>query len=84
MQGWLDFYDWHNDMVRQFAKDHPSLTYIEVKLEDDNLGKVMEEKLGVTAECWKNCRPQNPKCDEDMEKAKKEEEARTPSVNNAV
>lgn len=65
-QGWYGFYDWHNEMVRQFVRDHPSITYIEGQLEDENLGSVLAEKLGIEADCWKRCRPQFRQCDEDM------------------
>lgn len=46
------FYDWHTEMVRQFAKDHPSMTYIEVTLEGNDTGRILEEKTGVNASCW--------------------------------
>ena len=46
------FYDWHTEMVRQFAKDHPSMTYIEVTLEGNDTGQILEEKTGINASCW--------------------------------
>lgn len=50
------FYDWHTDMVRQFAKDHPSMTYIEVTLEGTETGRILEEQTGINASCWVNSR----------------------------
>ena len=50
------FYQWHASNTRQFAASHPSITYIEILLEDDNngteIGKQLEEKIGINASCW--------------------------------
>ena len=43
---WLDFYHWHTHLVRQFAKRHPTMTYIEVNLEANDTAIQLEEKLG--------------------------------------
>ena len=48
----LHFYDWHTEHVRKFAAQHPSMTYIEVKLEDTNTAQILEEKVGIPASCW--------------------------------
>ena len=47
-------YMWQVDYVRQFATEHPSLTYIEIKLEDgdDKNGAILEEAVGIPADCW--------------------------------
>ena len=48
----LHFYDWHTEHVRNFAKNHPSMTYIEVALEDDETGQILEDAIGIPAQCW--------------------------------
>lgn len=49
----LDFYQWHQENVRQFAINHPSLTFIEVHLEDSNAGAILEDNIGISRRCWK-------------------------------
>jgi hypothetical protein len=53
----------HANMVRSFAKAHPSLTYIEVELESNDTGRVLEERIGISRECWghSNANPRKPK-----------------------
>jgi hypothetical protein len=46
------FYLWQTKHVREFAADHPSLTYIEFSLDDTNAGAFLEEKIGIKAPCW--------------------------------
>lgn len=46
------FYEWHTQMVRKFALDHPSMTYIEVSLEGSDTGRILEERTGISASCW--------------------------------
>lgn len=63
------FYEWHTEMVRDFAKNHPSMTYIEVSLEGSSTGQILEEATGINASCWihsktkkgKRGRPQHQK-----------------------
>ena len=57
------FYEWHTEMVRQFTAERPSLTYVEVKLEDDvHTPKILEERTGISQSCWRHCRPQEKDC----------------------
>jgi hypothetical protein len=53
----------HANMVRSFAKAHPSLTYIEVELESNDTGRVLEERIGISRECWghSNANSRQPK-----------------------
>ena len=51
-QDFQNFYEWHQQLIRDFAKDHPSLTYIEVPLEASNAGELLEEQIGVPQTCW--------------------------------
>jgi hypothetical protein len=51
------FYENHSNRLRQFAKDHPSITYVELELEGPNMGQQMEDAFGGPASCWRNCQP---------------------------
>jgi hypothetical protein len=51
------FYEWHQDMVRTFARNHPSLTYVEVKLESPETPKILEDAFGIRKNCWGKCDP---------------------------
>ncbi|KAG7374316.1 hypothetical protein IV203_013411 [Nitzschia inconspicua] len=46
------FYEWQVEYVRQFSKDHPSITYIEIQLEDPGNGVILEDHIGIPAKCW--------------------------------
>jgi hypothetical protein len=52
-----EFYDWHTEMIRNFTREHPSLTYIEVKLESNETADILEERIGIPAFCWRHCLP---------------------------
>ena len=52
LEDFREFYEWHKDMIRTFALDHPSWTYIEVDLESPDAGLLLEERVGISAECW--------------------------------
>jgi Sulfotransferase domain len=56
LDGTLDdfraFYEWHKDMIRTFAREHPSWTYIEVDLEAPATGQILQDKVGIDASCW--------------------------------
>ena len=46
------FYHWHQQNLRDFVVAHPSLTYVEVALEDETIGEQLEAQIGVPAECF--------------------------------
>lgn len=46
------FYQWHKTLIRNFVQDHPSLTFIEIPLEADNTGQLLEEQVGIPQTCW--------------------------------
>lgn len=46
------FYEWHTQNIRNFVTQHPSLTYIEVALEDEAMGTILEERIGIPAQCF--------------------------------
>ena len=54
---WVDFYHAHTQKIREFAMKHPSLTYVEVKLEDEEMGKKMEGYTGIPSDCVMDCHP---------------------------
>ena len=62
----MRFYEAHNAMIRQFVRDRPSLTYIEVKLEAPDTGRILEEATGISADCWKKCKPEERHCEGDV------------------
>jgi hypothetical protein len=58
---WKDFqtyYDWHYTMVRDFAQNRPSLTYVEVQLDSPDTPHILEEAFGISSACWGKCDPQ--------------------------
>ena len=46
------FYAWHKGLIREFARSHPTITYLEIPLEADNTGQMLEEFTGVGKNCW--------------------------------
>jgi hypothetical protein len=48
----LQMYMDHVNTVRSFAQAHPSLTYIEVELESNQTGQILEDRIGISRECW--------------------------------
>jgi len=56
---WVKFYDNHTEYIRKFAKErqrrHPGMAFVEVELESPDTGRVLEEKIGLPASCWKHC-----------------------------
>lgn len=60
---WIRFYTGHTNMIREFVKDHPSLTYIEIDIESNYTAKVLFNRIGIRSTCWKRCRPENMFCD---------------------
>lgn len=63
-----EFYGRVVSNVRQFAKDHPSMTYLEPEdytLSSPEIGNWLEDNIGIDATCWPGkCRPdgQSAKC----------------------
>lgn len=46
------FYLWQIQHVRDFAAAHPSMTFLEVSLEDNATASILEERIGIPASCW--------------------------------
>ena len=51
-EGMKKFYEWHIQHVRDFMATHPSMTYLEFRIEDPDVGSILEAKTGVSASCW--------------------------------
>jgi hypothetical protein len=51
-EDFANFYTQQVERVRGFANAHPSLNYIEVELEDPDIGKILEDRVGIEASCW--------------------------------
>jgi hypothetical protein len=46
------FYQWHQRLIRDFAKSHPTITYLEVPLEAESTASALEENIGIPKQCW--------------------------------
>lgn len=57
----LSFYRWHQQLIRTFAQEHPSITYIEIPLEARNAAALLEEKVGIPETCWGHYNSQKKK-----------------------
>jgi hypothetical protein len=55
----LQFYKWHLNLVLDFARKHPSITYeyIEASLEEPNIVSILHAKKGIPSSCWGDCKP---------------------------
>ena len=51
VQKWADFYDAHTESLREFAAANPSLTYIEIDM-DDEPAERLEIDIGIPSSCW--------------------------------
>jgi hypothetical protein len=51
LRRWAEFYDVHSESIRTFAKNHPTMKYIEVDMETEE-GDKMGELIGFPASCW--------------------------------
>lgn len=49
---WMQWYRDQTERVRQFAIEHPSLTYIEVRLESPSTAAILEQTIGINGSCW--------------------------------
>jgi hypothetical protein len=60
-QDFKQFYQWHTEHIRQFAREHPDMTYLEppnnLKLSSQKISSWLEEHIGISAQCWGKCQP---------------------------
>jgi hypothetical protein len=54
---WVNFYHAHTQKIREFAMNHLSMTYVEVELENKNMGKILQKYTKISPECVMNCHP---------------------------
>lgn len=53
---WENFYNQHVQSIRDFAAQHSSqITYVEVPLDSQETGQLLEKQIGISKECWKHC-----------------------------
>ncbi|KAL7485783.1 hypothetical protein ACHAW6_011387 [Cyclotella cf. meneghiniana] len=52
---WIDFYHSHTEKIRNFAREHPTMTYVEMELED--APSMIDYYTGVDSECFQHCLP---------------------------
>lgn len=64
IEDFYNFYNWHNELIRKFVNDRPTINYIEIQLDSINTGIILEEKTGIKSTCWKHCRPDSPLCEQ--------------------
>lgn len=60
-----DFYERHNQLIRDFVRERPSLGYLEVQLESPETPRILAKATGISETCWKNCKPDQPLCEGD-------------------
>ena len=46
------FYLGHSERIRNFVRDHPSHALVEVDIEDDRAGEIMQNAFGINGQCW--------------------------------
>jgi hypothetical protein len=54
-------FDFHSQHVREFVKQHPSHTLIEVDITDDNAGIILADAFGLNETCWGHFNKNNGK-----------------------
>jgi|UniRef100_A0A8J9S6T4 hypothetical protein len=58
----LKFYEWHTANIHRFAKAHPTMKYVEVRLESNETGGILEREIGIPRKCWAKCTPASKFC----------------------
>eukprot|EP00521_Asterionellopsis_glacialis_P012530 CAMPEP_0195295912 /NCGR_PEP_ID=MMETSP0707-20130614/18322_1 /TAXON_ID=33640 /ORGANISM="Asterionellopsis glacialis, Strain CCMP134" /LENGTH=250 /DNA_ID=CAMNT_0040357251 /DNA_START=78 /DNA_END=830 /DNA_ORIENTATION=- len=48
----VDFFNLQAQKVRDFVKDHPSHTLVEVQIDKPEAGQLMEDAFGISKTCW--------------------------------
>ena len=54
---WINFYNAHTQKIREFVLQYLSLTYIEVEIENPNIGSILHHYTKVSPECVLYCHP---------------------------
>ena len=50
----LQFYEAQAQRIRDFARAHPSLSFVELPIDSPNAGKILENSFGIREDCWSN------------------------------
>jgi hypothetical protein len=50
----MEFYELQAQRIREFVKEHPSHTLVEVQIDSPEAGQVMEDAFGISKTCWGN------------------------------
>ena len=50
----IEFYELQAQRIRDFVKEHPSHTLVEVQIDSPEAGQVMEDAFGIPRKCWGN------------------------------
>ena len=54
---WINFYHAHTQKIREFALSHLSMTYVEVEIENPNIGSILQQYTKVSPDCVLYCHP---------------------------
>ena len=54
---WTNFYNAHTQKIREFATNHLSMAFVELELEGENMGELLEYFTGVPSSCLMDCHP---------------------------
>jgi hypothetical protein len=54
---WVNFYHAHTQKIREFALKHLALTYVEVELENENVGEILQHYTKISPDCLLDCHP---------------------------
>eukprot|EP00584_Thalassiosira_punctigera_P009658 CAMPEP_0172526236 /NCGR_PEP_ID=MMETSP1067-20121228/1183_1 /TAXON_ID=265564 ORGANISM="Thalassiosira punctigera, Strain Tpunct2005C2" /NCGR_SAMPLE_ID=MMETSP1067 /ASSEMBLY_ACC=CAM_ASM_000444 /LENGTH=472 /DNA_ID=CAMNT_0013309697 /DNA_START=145 /DNA_END=1563 /DNA_ORIENTATION=- len=54
---WVNIYQSHTQKLREFAMKHLSMTYVEVEMENERIGEILEGYTGVSPKCVMHCHP---------------------------
>lgn len=83
-QQWVDFYNHHTQTIRDFVRDHPTLTYFEAPLEAPDTPLQLEQAFRIPAKCWGNYLPGGGKKTNTTETTSKKEEKEPPSSSQTT
>lgn len=50
----IEFYMAQAEQIRRFCGKHPSITLVEVQIDSESAGQVMEDAFGISKQCWGN------------------------------
>ncbi len=52
-QDMIHFYEQQAQRIRDFTRDHPSLSLVEVAIDSSDAGIIMERAFGISKSCWR-------------------------------